>query len=310
MGMMPGLRKKINEKSEFMRNRTGNMVFDVRREIDKLTDKSSKVGQARNWLLDNAYFLQNLTQGFVDKAVWWAAYNKGLAQNMTEESAVRYADETIQETQGSYQVSQLAAIERSGALGRLLTMFSRFSIMRHNLLKQEYHRITGGEKFSPTKHSIAILNTALFVLLLPEVFAAALSVYVFGRASDDDDEEEQMKQFAATAGGMAITGTVPILGGYTQGGVSKLLGKDWSPPTRATPAAGMVDDMFRVIEGYKKILDEDEEVEPWDAMLVYLKTAGLIVPMRPLENLISGQAAIEAGEVDSEDALRAYITGG
>jgi hypothetical protein len=54
---------------------------------------------------------------------WLGAYNKALHEGRSDAEAVTYADGVVRQSQGASGTKDMAAIQRSGELGKLLTMF-------------------------------------------------------------------------------------------------------------------------------------------------------------------------------------------
>ena len=212
------------------------------------------------------------------------------------------------ETQGSYDISQLARIERGGAGWRLVLMFARWPIMRYNAMKQEYNRVTGG-KFE-AKHTPAAAYIGFWTVVFPAILEAAMMTYLFGREKDEDDEEQQLANFAASAAARMTIGVAPVVGRWGEGLVEAGLGKKgFIPPVRGAPVLSAFEQGKQIVTTINKAFDEDEEVDPYDAALTITRGAGWVFPFtRPFEKAIMGQQAIEEGE--AEEGLRPYIVGG
>ena len=298
-------RKSINEKSAFMRLRSGNMVFDARREIDRLLTQKGNFETAWDWVLDNSYFMQNITQSYVDRVVWSAGYDRAISRGMSDTDAVSFADDAVRKTQGSYEIGELSVGERGNHFVRLFTMFSRFNIMRYNLMKSRYHEITEGENFNLLKHGPAMFNAATWTLFLPEITYSALAAYMFAPA--DDDEDEKLRNFAVESGINVATGWMPILGPIVSSPVERWTGSGWGGGAKLSPITGLLDDVTRAGQQWKRGFSEDGD--SYDLMVATLKTAGLVVPLKPVENVVKGVQKINEGEVEPGDELGVIITG-
>ena len=297
-------RKDINEVSKFMRTRSGNIIFDARQEVEKLMTDKGKMGQGWDFLMRNAYFLQNITQSYVDRVVWSAGFDRAMGMGKSREEAVAYADNAVRDTQGSYEISELARGEKGNHFMRLFTMFSRFSIMRYNLMVSSYSEITEGENFNMIKHGPAVFNMALWTLFLPELMYASIMAYMFSGSGDDD--EEKFKRFAMGAGLNMATGWMPVAGQLVSETLRTATG-DSIAGAKMSPVTGLVDDTGRTLGYYRKAFGEDGD--SYDLAIGMLKTMGLIVPLKPAEKALQGAAKIERGEVPEGEEARAIITG-
>ena len=301
-------RRDINAKSKFMRQRNANIVFDARKEIETVLEKKGVVRSSYDWLLKHSYILQNFAQGQVDKIIWKAAYDKSYSQGHTEAAAVKFADDVVRKTQGSYNISDMARAERGNALMRLATMFSRFAVNRYNLIQENYADITKGEKFKVQEHGARTAMMLLWTVGIPEIAYAWLAVYAF-RAASGDDDDDLMHDIAVNVIGNSAAAAIPIGGPLASHLIGKSFGESWTPPVRLSPVSGLVEDGGKFLAQIRKVL-ADEEADGYDIFVGAGKGLGLSVPFgKPVQKIIQGQALRGRDELDGDFWIRPELVG-
>jgi hypothetical protein len=161
----------------------------------------------------------------VATATWYGAYDKALAEGLSEGRAAIYADDVVIRTQGSGSRSAISPSQRT-TIGKALTMFQTFVINDLKLLEQ---KIPGAWKKGDKKGAmIALINTlgisaafnyaytsAGFQAPFPEVYTKTKQGYESGGVGG-----------AALGAAKEIGGMLPVVGGpmkFGQSDVKKTL---------------------------------------------------------------------------------------
>jgi hypothetical protein len=186
MGSPSETAEMIREKSDFMKTRTGNQVFEVTRQIEDMILNPSKYRKFAEWSQDKAYIFQQVFQNMVDNTVWNGAYAQAVAQGFDEKAAVIQADEAVRLTQGSFNAEDVSAAEGGNNFVRMFTQFFSFFNMQYNLMLTESEKASRLE--SPGERSSKRLW--LYASFMSSaVLASLLMKLASGRLDDDDDGE-------------------------------------------------------------------------------------------------------------------------
>lgn len=169
----------VFEKSPMMQARMSGFDRDVR-DMSKQLIQSGKMSKIKqSW-----FYLTGMFDLAITIPAWQAAYEKSVEEQMKqgtsfdEETARRYADGVIRNTQGSGDAINLSAIQRGPESHKLFTMFYSYFNVYANGLEEQLDR-TKGIKDIPRLTSWMVYWTFL-PALLGELLA--------GRGPDDDDE--------------------------------------------------------------------------------------------------------------------------
>lgn len=203
----------VNEKSKFMRARSGGFDREIRDMRNRLSPLHRELfgmsaGDMQNFMF---WWIQANDQGMA-YAVWLGAYRQGLAgaanfdiaeihdrmirdgkteadiNNEIERRAVEYAD-TAAATQASSFAADLTEIQRDRGFMRFMSMFMSGNVRQGSRLLQHIDAMRLGDK---TKGDVAYLAVREYVLpSLAWVFMRASILYAaseaLGIGGDDED---------------------------------------------------------------------------------------------------------------------------
>lgn len=166
--------KRVNEMSEFMRNRSRTRF----RELNELRNQVQDQTAAKQFVQQNAYRLMMAFQSVVDVPTWLGAYSKAIADGNAEDRAVQLADQAVIDSQGGGETKDLSAIERGGPAQKLFTVFYSFMNTALNLV------ITQG---MTEKRKAKLAADMLLLLVVPAVLGQALKDAVTPGGDEDED---------------------------------------------------------------------------------------------------------------------------
>ena len=207
----------IAEKSEFMRNLVNMSVFEIQSELDNLLTNPTKYEEARGFTRRHGYFMQQVSQGIVNNAVWLGAYDQALGEVANEERAVRFADSAVRMTQGTFDATDLSHAETGVAFQSAVLMFASYFNMQANLLGNENaiaSKLGGGAGFRKRFFLyLAFMSTA--------VVSEAIVQLASGEFDEDADEDFWLLkrmlniffygQLRAASAFVPVVGQAPIL---------------------------------------------------------------------------------------------------
>lgn len=175
------MKDMVFEKSVMMRNRAKNFDREVKDTVKqfKRSDRLYQLEQTWLWHI-----------GFMDLTVslpsWVGAYEKGIAENMSDKDAIAYADSVVRMSQGAAGAKDLANIQQGHELKKAFTMFYSYFNALHNLMVRR-GKMTAQEGIRATPKA---MMSFVYLIMLP----AVLSEMITGRWDWDDEPEEQLKK--------------------------------------------------------------------------------------------------------------------
>jgi hypothetical protein len=181
--------KWVQDKSDFMKVRGGNNLREVSEALREIGHLSGLQKAIRFGYLP----MQKVVQ-LVDTITWIGAYRQHMAEafkaGKTEEEAdalaIKVADQTVIDTQGSGRIGDLSAIQRGGELAKVFTMFYGYFNTQANLIGEQYGmaKDKGGAQWLFS--SLVALTVLPLGVILTNLIKAAL------RGDDRKETAEQM----------------------------------------------------------------------------------------------------------------------
>ena len=220
--------RQVQERSPFMRERSGTFNKDIRDTLDKLNGDPNKPGFLPTWVRQSFFAGIVFTQRYVDVATWLAAYEKGKASDpdATEADLVYLADRAVARSQASGIWSDRTPVERGTVTPsirgeewvRIWTALGSYFFAKGNLAIEIASR-TNPRSAKDNARFVA----DMLVLFTVEALVVAL---IRGQWPDDDEEDKTVAGLAATETLKSMFGTVPIVrelvsaaSGFQGGGV-------------------------------------------------------------------------------------------
>ena len=185
--------KAIKAKSAFMAARTENMNREIA-EITRHVAGRGRISTYRAIAADAAMILIKKFQLIADVPTWMGGYEKALAEGHDEATAVQLADQSVRDSQGSGEYTDLAEITnvKQHPMMSLFTMFySYFSATLNLVSEANAQRVRDGNWKNPAAVAGWIADMALLVIipaLGPDLLKAALR--------GDDEPFEDPAKFA------------------------------------------------------------------------------------------------------------------
>ena len=180
----------VSSKSSFLRERCELPDITVRDIVNEKKEfawekAAREIGIKAMAMTDNATAIPN----------WLTAYNKKLSEGALEQEAIDYADTLVRRVLGSSRITDVASMQRGGALAKALTMFQSFFNARlGEFLRMERlasKQWTNGQKME------AFANVASYVVykwLGQTMLAMALALQNPFDVDDDDKWPELVKE--------------------------------------------------------------------------------------------------------------------
>lgn len=143
--------QEIAARSNFMSERLVIQRKSVSRACARLDRRLlSRIDNSLEFLNDYSYYAQAKLQSLLDRVTWGGAYQKALKTGiknpktgkrelMTEEEAVKFADASVRDSQGSFDLIDKSAVDRANALIKCFVPFCSYFIAMGNLIRTDLH---------------------------------------------------------------------------------------------------------------------------------------------------------------------------
>jgi hypothetical protein len=172
--------REVNEKSEFMRNRSRTQF----RELNEIRNMVQGQSVAMRRVQMGTYFLMMRMQRMVDVPTWHGAYEKAMYEGRDEETAIALADQAVIDSQGGGMVKDLARVERGGPAVKLFTVF-------YGYMNTVYNMAAVQTMTNKNKGRLAADYVMLFVV--PVVLTYMLKQALIPRKGGEDEEWDMSK---------------------------------------------------------------------------------------------------------------------
>lgn len=179
---------QIKELSPFMRTRletSGVTISQLNRDMNT-RNKIKRILDVAN---DNAYILQSAVQKRMDKFIWKAAYIDATQRlHLDGEDAVLHADQAVRMSQGSFNVSDSAAIDRNPYV-KVLLPFMNYFVTMANLQAAEMSTRTTYNK-DKIRWAMQYIYLSAMITILPSLLSSLISQGLKGQWNGDVSEED------------------------------------------------------------------------------------------------------------------------
>lgn len=307
--------EQVATKSDYMANRMSDEVQRMHGAINDILIDPTVYQSTKAFMERHAYFLQQGIDNVMGPIIWTAAYNHALEQGQEDRDAVRYADSTIRETQGSTAPEDMSQLESGSPFARLFTQFTGYFNMQANLLGTEFQVIA--RDLGLRKGLGRGLYVMMFGFLLNAWVAEAIMQAFKGGPDDDDKDGDYLDDWLAQIFGWSlvrnVTAMVPIAGQAANSLVNTFNSKPYDDRINASPAISMIESAVKVPQDVYKVAT-DKDIKPSSVIrdigtLITMLTG---LPANAFAKPVGYVADVQEGKVNPTspaDAVRGTITG-
>lgn len=220
------MRVRINEMNDGINELFSELIIDGRAYESATLNAKAKAKKLQHFTNKNAYLAQKLTQNVIDYVGYMSAKNTALKQGKSEEEAIRYAEATVRNCLGSFDLADVASIQRNNAYVKMFTMFGGYFYSMWRLMETEVKNafaIYGISDYRAYKHATLGI---LFSIVAPSLIAEVInSIVGKGDWGDDDDDIDLLKSNYFWSPIKMATASFPIIGKLANTGIDHLQGK-------------------------------------------------------------------------------------
>lgn len=298
------MRAEVAAKSPWLAERMDSQSYAMQDQIEEILTNPGVFTKTTEFAKRNAYFLQQAMQNVMDPIVWTGAYDHALSKGVTEREAIRYADEAVRTTQGSFAPEDVSGFEVQSPFVRLFTQFYGYFNMWGNLLGTEASKAVREMGF--VKSSPRLLFIWFAGVAVPSVVA---EIIARGLPDDEDDEDGDglLDEWMALFFGSqfkSLAATVPGLGHLAVLGSNMLDDQVYNDRFNISPAMSAAESAVRggtsLVSG--ELMDEDvKKREVRDILTLIGLGTGL--PVAPVARAAGYAADVGQGRAEPEGAL-------
>jgi hypothetical protein len=169
---------EIESKSEFMRLRG----LTMQREINEIRNRVGGQSELRANIERSFFLLIQKAQMIADVPTWLGAYEKAIAEGNDENRSIALADQAVRDSQGGGQISDLAGIQRGGALQKLFTNFYSYFNVTYNIASER----TAATDFKKPGEVMRLATDYLMLFTVPSILGVLMREALTGGDDDDD----------------------------------------------------------------------------------------------------------------------------
>jgi hypothetical protein len=307
--------QQVSGMSTYMAHRMDAEVGAMMDDIDQILLNPNLYQKAKAWTARHVYFLQTAVDNVMGPIIWKGAYNHAAEQGLSHEDAVRFADSTIRETQGSSLPEDVSRLETGPAYLRLFTQFAGYFNMQANLLGTEFGKVMqdGGMRKGMGKGLYVFMAGFYAPAIVAELIAQAFR----GGPGDADKDGEYLDDWlmATLAYGPLrnVTAFVPFVGQAVNATVGAFTGSPTDDRMSLSPAVSMIESSAKsAADLYHSVTKENTNIRGSvrDVGSLISLTTGLpaSVAARPV-GYVSGVAQGKIAPTGAVDLSRGLITG-
>jgi hypothetical protein len=305
----PGeMARMASEMSPWLRDRLDRQGYEMTQQIEEILANPNVFQKANDFMKRNAYFMQTGLQNVMDVVVWWGAYEHARAQGANERDAVRYGDEAVRTTQGTYSPEDVSEIEINTPFVQMFTQFWGYFNMLANTLGTE------AKKAVREMGYMASTPRLLFIwfagLMLPAVVAQIIAQ---GLPDDEDDEDgdgtldEWMAMFFGSQAS-TLAAMVPGVGQAATLFANQLDSKIYNDRLNISPALSLFESgakgLASIVQG-EAFDDRLQKAEVRNVAIAVALATGM--PTNVIAKPLGYQLDVEAGKKDPENAAEYAI---
>ena len=200
LGSYSSLKKDIGKKSVFMRDRMDNNQRNLVRGWDEMELTETAREKTIRLAESGAYMGLQFFQNHVDMSIWLAAVERVKKDGLTDRQAYDYADNLVERTQYSGNISARPNTLHGTHWERLAMMISMVAFgMRGQIYEQAARAKAEGRNVT-----LARLNALVWLSMLPTLLTYAAGKALSEVVGDDDDDDENRQEIQYLMAQMSI----------------------------------------------------------------------------------------------------------
>lgn len=299
--------------SPYMDDRAKNEVAVLNEQMQAILINPSTYTRVQDWSSRHAYFLQTALDNVLSPIVWAGAYNQALADGMSDKDAVRFADSTVRQTQGSTLPEDVSRFETGPAYARVFTQFVGYFNMMANTNGTALKQLVGevGLKRGAGKALYIVMMGMMASIWIAEAIALA-----FRGGPEDEDDDGWLDDWLAEVFGMGtvkgLLAQIPIAGQFAVAGINRLNDNPLDDRVSLSPAVSLLESAAGAPQSVYNAIVEEGSAQKAIRDVATLVSVATGIPLYGAARPIGYAAGVMQGRIEPEglvDAARGLITG-
>lgn len=306
--------ERVATASPYMAERIQNEVSIINETMNEILLDPSVYERAQVWTQKHAYFLQSAFDNVISPIVWTGAYNDALKRGMTESEAVKFADSTIRQTQGSTMPEDVSRIETGPAFVRLFSQFIGYFNMVANTNATALMNIAG--EVGLKKGAGRALGVVFAGLLMPIWVAEFIAQAMRGGPDDEDKDGWWIDDWLAAVFGFGtikgIAGAIPGAGQVGQLIVNRFNDQPADDRMSLSPAVSVIESAAGAPASVYKAIVDDASKQKAVRDVASLVTVATGLPASFVARSVGYAAGVADDRIEPTgpiDAARGVISG-
>lgn len=299
--------------SPYMDDRAKNEVAVMNEQMQDILIRPGVYERAQNWAMRHAYFMQTAIDNVLSPIVWSGAFNQALAEGMSDSDAIKFADSTVRQTQGSTLPEDVSRFETGPAYARAFTQFVGYFNMMANTNGTALKQIA--DEVGLKKGAGRAFNVVMLGFMAPIWAAEAIAVAFRGGPDDEDDDGYLDDWLAAVFGFGTIKGLlaqIPVAGQFGVAAVNRFNGNPMDDRVSLSPAISLLESSVGAPESVYKAIVEDGSAQKAVRDVATLVSVATGVPVYGLARPVGYLTGIADDRIEPTgpvDFARGLITG-
>lgn len=281
----------------FVNSQSQAMLLRAQTQFKELAQIRNRLEQGKGivqWVQENAYVLLSIVQGIVDTLCWQAAYERFTREGHEGKELVALCDQTVEDTQASGNISSQSRYERDPH-NRIWTVFYSWMNAALNLSVSTFY----GEE-NRFKKVAALLWMNAVMPVIEQAWRDSLKP-----SDDDDDDDDDLKWMRADLGTIVEynLGLFPILREFSMAAESFIKEEPvmgYSGPAGLRPITNAIN------LGQKMV---NPNMNNMTKAIIDFAGSLTGLPSTQINNTIKGIRAINSGQAEGIDAIKAPFFG-
>lgn len=238
------MKAQIKEESAVMRHRNNTADENIQAKMGRMLEERSAREKVRDWATDHGFIVQHLTHQFLDLLQYTAGKYKAQAGEAdgvdpSDDAAVqKYAEHSVEFTQGSFHPENASRIEASGnPWTRLATVFYGIMNTQGNMLYDHAQKIIKSDASLGSKGMSAIYLYAMGYAVPSMVASSVMAGLKGGTPQGEDPEKFWLETLLGSQFSYAM-GMAPILRDIASPAINYWEGKPYNDQVSLTGGVG------------------------------------------------------------------------
>lgn len=306
--------KTVWDLSPYMDDRATNEVAIMNEQMQDILIRPGVYQRAQSWSMRHAYFLQTAFDNVLSPIVWTGAYNQALAEGMSDVDAIKFADGTVRQTQGSTLPEDVSRLETGPAYARVFTQFVGYFNMMANTNGTALKQIA--DEVGLKKGAGKAFYVVLMGLMVPIWVAEAIAQAFKGGPDDEDKDGQLVDDWLAAVFGFGtakgLLAQVPIAGQVAVAGMNRMNGNPLDDRISLSPAVSLLEASVGAPESVYKAIAEDGSKQKAIRDVATLVSVATGIPVYAAARPLGYAAGVADNRIDPTspvDLTRGLVTG-